>query len=129
MPATGATIYAILGSNVNGRWQYTTYAFKEPAAAVAKLGVSATSLSFGSSNISAATTQPVTLTSTGTASVTVSAAAVSGSGFTVSGAAFPLTLSPNQTATLTVQFAPTAAGAATGALTLTSNSPQGLRQQ
>jgi hypothetical protein len=57
--------------------------------------------------------------------VTITAATVTGSGFSVSGATFPLTLNPNQTATLTVQFDPTLAGAATGSLTLTSNSSSG----
>ncbi len=125
VPTTGAVIYAILGSDVNGKWKYTTYAFTEAPSTTMKLGVSATSLSFGSINVNTATTQAVTLSSTGTASVTVSAVAVSGTGFTVSGASLPLTLSPNQTATLKVQFDPTAAGAATGALTLTSNSSTG----
>jgi hypothetical protein len=50
---------------------------------------------------------------------------VSGTGFTVSGVTFPITLTGNQTATLTVQFDPTTAGAATGQLTLTSNSASG----
>jgi len=47
---------------------------------------------------------------------------VTGSGFTVSGGPFPLPLNPNQTATLSVQFNPKTTGAATGQLTITSNS-------
>lgn len=86
------------------------------------LGLSTSSLSFGNDAVNTATSQSITLSSTGTASVTVNADAISGAGFTVSGAAFPLTLSPNQTATLTVQFDPMVAGAASGSLTLTSNS-------
>jgi hypothetical protein len=70
-------------------------------------------------------TQSLTLISTGTASVTVSTATVTGTGFTVSGASFPLTLSPNQTATLSIEFDPTAAGTASGSLTLSSNSSTG----
>jgi hypothetical protein len=62
------------------------------------------------------------LTSTGSAPVTVSSATVSGSGFSWTGAASPLTLNPNQTATLSVDFDPTAAGSATGQLTIDSNS-------
>jgi len=89
------------------------------------LGVSATSLSFGNQSVNSATTQTLTLSSTGTAAVTISAETISGAGFTVSGATFPLTLNPNQTATLTVQFDPTAAGAVTGSLKLTSNSSTG----
>jgi len=47
---------------------------------------------------------------------------VSGTGFTVSGATFPLTLNPTQIATLSVEFNPTVAGPASGTLTVTSNS-------
>jgi len=54
--------------------------------------------------------------------VTVSAASVAGSGFSVSGATFPLTLNPTQTATVSVEFNPTVAGSANGTLTITSNS-------
>ncbi len=94
-------------------------------AASITLSVNSSSLSFGSVNVNAATSRTLTLSSTGTSAVTVSAATVTGAGFTVSGASFPLTLNPNQTATLTVQFDPTTAGAATGRLSLTSNSSTG----
>jgi len=94
-------------------------------ASIPTLGVSTTSLAFGNVGVNSAGTQSVVLTSTGSAYVTVNAAAVSGSAFSGSGASFPLTLSPNQTATLTVQFDPTAAGPASGTLTLSSNSSTG----
>jgi fibronectin type 3 domain-containing protein len=57
--------------------------------------------------------------------VTISAATLSGSGFTDSGVTYPLTLNPNQTATINIVFDPTAAGAMTGQLTLVSNSSTG----
>ena len=65
---------------------------------------------------------PVTLTSTGTAPVTINSAALSGTGFTMSGATFPVTLNPGQTVTLSVQFEPTVTGAASGQLTIQSDS-------
>jgi fibronectin type 3 domain-containing protein len=92
---------------------------------VPTLSINATSVAFGNVNLNTPTTQSVILTSTGTAAVTVSAAAVTGSGFTVSGVTFPITLNPTQTATLSVQFDPTVAGAVTGQLTITSNSSTG----
>jgi len=101
-----------------------TFGLQLGAAAIA-LNVSTSSLSFGNINVNTATTQTLTLSSTGTSAVTVTAATVAGSGFTVSGITFPITLNPNQTATLTVQFDPATAGAATGQLTLTSNSSYG----
>ena len=86
------------------------------------LTVSPGSLSFGNVTVNSSATQPVNLTSTGTAPVQVNAVAVGGTGFTVSGASFPVTLNPKQAVTLTVQFKPTTSGAATGRLTINSNS-------
>jgi hypothetical protein len=92
---------------------------------VPTLSVSAGSIGFGSVNVNTAATQTLTLSSTGTAAVNVSAATLTGNGYTISGVTFPLTLNPNQTATLTVQFDPTIAGGSSGSLTLTSNSSSG----
>jgi Abnormal spindle-like microcephaly-assoc'd, ASPM-SPD-2-Hydin len=91
-------------------------------ATVPTLGFSTTSVAFGNVALNTPTTRTVVLSSNGTASVTVNSAALTGSGFTISGATFPVTLAPGQTATLSVKFDPTAAGAATGQLTITSNS-------
>ena len=72
--------------------------------------LSATSLlAFGNVNLNTPTAQTVTLTSTGTAALTINSATLAGTGFSVSGATFPVTLNPNQTATLQVQFDPTSA--------------------
>jgi hypothetical protein len=101
-----------------------TFALQLGASAIT-LGVSSSSLSFGTVNVNTATTQTLTLSSTGTSAVTISAATLTGSGYTISGVTFPITLNPNQTATLTVQFDPATAGAAAGSLTLTSNSSSG----
>jgi hypothetical protein len=91
-------------------------------AGVPTLGINASTISFGDVGLNAPATQSVTLSSTGTLPVTVSAATMIGTGFTVSGATFPLILNPNQTATLSVQFDPTTAGAASGTLTVVSTS-------
>jgi hypothetical protein len=85
------------------------------------LSVNSSTVSFGNVAVGTPSTQSVTLTSNGTAAVTVNSASLSGTGFTESGATFPLTLNAGQTATLSLQFEPTATGAATGKLTITSN--------
>ena len=90
-----------------------------------QLTVSATTLSFGSVAVGSSATQSVTLTSSGTSSLTVNSASVSGTGFAILGGSFPLTLTPSQTTTLQVQFKPTTSGAATGQLTISSNSSSG----
>jgi hypothetical protein len=92
------------------------------AATTTQLTVSPTSLSFGNVAVGSTGTQAVTLTSTGTGPVQITAAAASGTGFTVSGATFPISLNSKQTTTLSVQFKPTATGAVTGKLTISSNS-------
>lgn len=92
---------------------------------VSTLTYSTTSLGFGSVSLNKTASQFVTLSSTGTAAVTVSAASVSGAGFTLSGAALPVTLNPGNTLTLGVVFAPTTTGTATGQLTIASNSSTG----
>ena len=91
-------------------------------AAVPTLTVSPTSLAFGNVTVNTASTLPVTLTSTGTAPVTINSATLSGTGFTMSGATFPVTLNPSLAITLDVQFDPAATGAVTGQLTIQSNS-------
>jgi hypothetical protein len=82
-------------------------------------------VSFGNVVLNTPTIQSLTLTSTGTAPVTVNAATSTGTGFTVSGITSPVTLNPGQTATLSVAFDPAAAGAATGQVSITSNSSTG----
>lgn len=86
------------------------------------LSINSSTVAFGNVAVGTPATQSVTLQSTGSLAVTVSAAKIAGTGFTVSGATFPLTLNPSQSATLSVQFEPTVTGAATGTLTITSNS-------
>lgn len=102
-----------------------TFSLQLSPAGQGALGVNATSISFGNVVINDAATQSVTLSSTGTAAVTVSSAIATGTGFSVSGATFPLTLNAGQTATLNVQFDPTATGAAAGKLTIASNASTG----
>lgn len=86
------------------------------------LTVNATTVNFGNVTVSTTSTQSVTLSSTGSQPVTVSAVSVTGANFTVSGATFPVTLSPGQSATISIAFTPPASGTSTGQITITSNS-------
>ena len=91
------------------------------AAPTGQLTASSTSLSFGSVAVGATSTQQVAITNTGNAAVQISKISPSGAGFTFSGMTAPATLNPSQTGTLSVNFAPTAAGAASGSIVITSN--------
>src|ERR1700733_7416755 len=92
------------------------------ATTIAQLSLSTTSISFASTFVGASATQALTLKSSGTATVTVSAGSTSGAAFSSTGLTFPLSLTPGQTATLQVKFAPAAAGTVSGTVSLTSNS-------
>jgi len=100
----------------------SAYAIVQLNPSIATLNISSTSIPFGSVVVNTTSTHAVTLTSTGTASVTVTAAKVTGAGFTDSGVTFPITLNSSQAVTLNVLFDPTVTGAASGQLTITSNS-------
>jgi hypothetical protein len=89
---------------------------------VPTLSIGLASVAFGNVAVNTPATQTVAISSVGTAAVTVSGAAVTGAGFTLTPNTFPISLSPGQTATLGVQFDPSAEGAAAGQLTVTSNS-------
>ena len=96
---------------------------------VPKLQVSSTSLDFGDVTVGSTKTLNLALTSSGTAPVTINSVTIKGAGFSDSGQAFPLTLKPNDSVTLKVQFDPAAAGAVTGQLTISSNSSTGATTQ
>jgi len=91
-------------------------------AATPTLGISPTSLSFG--NVTTGTTstsQNATITNTGNSSVTISQINLTGTGYLMTGGSAPVTLTPSQTLTLTVQFGPTAAGLVNGSISIVSN--------
>jgi hypothetical protein len=84
-----------------------------------------TSVSFGDLLINTPATQSVTITSTGSSALVISAVTVTGIGFTATGLTLPASLNPKQTATLDLGFLPLVAGAATGTVTLTTNTTAG----
>jgi hypothetical protein len=120
---------AIASNSAGGSPTQVTLSGTGTAAATAQLQVSATSLPFGSVPVNSTSTLTLTLISSGTAAVTVNSVGLTGTGFSDSGATFPVTLQPNQSVTLKVQFDPTVAGAATGQLTITSTSATGSTTQ
>lgn len=87
----------------------------------AKLALSTSSLNFGSVLVNGRSTQALTIQNSGQADMQISQIAVSGAGFSVSGVATPVTVPAGQSMVLQATFAPTAAGNASGAITVTSN--------
>jgi hypothetical protein len=79
------------------------------------------SFAFGNAVVGSTNPQTITLSNAGTSTVTVSQASVTGAGFAITGLATPTTIQAGQTTTFTSQFVPTAAGNATGTITISSN--------
>jgi hypothetical protein len=80
-----------------------------------------TSLSFSPVSAGSNTSKTITLTNSGTISVQISSITAAGNTFSVSGVTAPLTLNASQVATLSVKFAPTAAGNDSGSILIASN--------
>jgi hypothetical protein len=89
----------------------------------AQLSVVPASVGFGSVAMGATNTQTVTLANSGNANLIITQATVSGSGFSASGIALPLSLVPGSSSTFTVSLDPNSAGNLAGVLHLTSNAP------
>ncbi|MGA8145594.1 MAG: choice-of-anchor D domain-containing protein [Candidatus Acidiferrales bacterium] len=87
-----------------------------------KLTASASGLSFGNVLVGTKTTQDVKLTNSGNANVTISSVSASGAGFSSTGGTNVM-LTPNQSATVVVNFDPQTKGSLAGTLTVSSNAP------
>ena len=90
-------------------------------AATEILTFSTNSVAFGNVDTGSSSTQGVTITNTGNSNVQISKITVSGTGYTLSGASTPVTLTPTQSTTLSVIFSPTTTGSLPGSVTVTSN--------
>ncbi len=79
------------------------------------------SFSFGNVQVGTSKSLSGTLTNSGGSSLTISAASASGAGFSLSGLSLPVTLNAGQSTSFTVLYSPTATGAASGNVNVTSN--------
>lgn len=91
----------------------------------ALLSASQTSIAFGDVSLNVPGIQALTLTSTGTLPVTINTAVITGTGFTMSTIALPVTLNPGKSVATVLDFLPTIPGSATGQLTVTSTATAG----
>ena len=88
---------------------------------LAVLTANLSSLSFASVQVGDSRTLSEALTNTGRADITISQAAISGAGFRMSGFNPPTTLTPGQTRTFSVVFAPQSTQNASGSISFVSN--------
>jgi len=79
------------------------------------------SLSFGSVTDGTSSAQGFTVTNTGNANVAISGVTATGTAYSIASGGGAVTLSPNQSTSVSVQFAPSTAGAASGSVNILSN--------
>ena len=103
-----------------GAYEFTGAA-TQPPPTQGTLTVSPQSLAFGNVVIGTSARQTVTLSNSSAAAITVSSAGITGTGFSQTGPALPLTLNSGQSSSITVTFAPQNSGSASGALQIGSN--------
>jgi hypothetical protein len=87
------------------------------------LAVTPSSASFGNVTEGTPATQTIQLSNTGNGTLLVTQLSVTGSGFSTGTLALPLALNSGQSTTFNVEFAPIAAGSASGSVTVVSNAP------
>jgi len=90
------------------------FIFASSAASASSVSVSPTSINFGSVNVGSSAQQQIKITNSTAFGVTITSVTVSGNYFSISGITAPLSLNTGLSATLTVKFAPQAAGSQTG---------------
>lgn len=123
-PTSAGSVTGTLSLTSNAQGSPTTISLAGNGVATApRLGVSPPSVAFGDVNVGSSRQQSIMLTNTGNASLIIMQVNVTGSSFSQSGLALPLTLVPNQSSTFTLAFAPTAAGTVSGSISLVHNAP------
>lgn len=122
-PNAAGTFNATASITSNASNSAATVSLTGTGVTTGQLAVNPGNETFGSVTVGSQSNQTVTLTNNTGSTVNISAAAVSGTGFKMSGITPPLALNASQSTTFTVTFAPQAAGAASGNVTITSNAP------
>lgn len=120
-PSTSGSASGTVTITSNGSNSSLSIPLSGTGAAQGDLVANPASLAFGNVQDGTSKSLTDTLTNSGGTSLTISAASASGSGFSVSGLSLPLTLGAGQSTSFTVLFSPTAIGAASGSVTITSN--------
>ena len=91
-----------------------------PAPSAGQLAVSPSTMNFGAINVGVSRSQSGTLTA-GSSAITVSSASWNGTGYSLGGITFPVTVPAGQSVPFTVTFAPQGSGSAPGAVSFLSN--------
>jgi hypothetical protein len=118
---SGST-FRVIVSNAAGTVTSAAATLTVNAVATPGIQISPSSVSFGNDPVGTKLWQTLTITNTGSATLSITQLTASGStAFTVSGFSLPLSVSPGQKATITVNFLPASVGAVSGSISIVSN--------
>jgi hypothetical protein len=120
-PTSATASNGLLSLTIAGSATTFDMALSGTGATPASLTATPASLTFSDVQTGKIQSQTVTVTNVGGTSAIIAQDSVSGSGFSISGLTTPLTLIPGQTASLSVTFAPSKAGNASGSVAIASN--------
>ncbi len=119
-PTTAGAVSGNLAFTVGGATALNL-ALSGTGVTAATLTATPASFTFTNVTVGQSSSQTETVKNTGGENATISAVAVSGTGFSISGITTPVTLTPGQSTSFSVTFAPKSAGSASGTVTVTSN--------
>ena len=120
-PTAVGAANSILSITVSGSTTTVDIALSGAGVTPATLTATPATLSFTGVQVGKTQAQTETVQNTGGLNATISQGTVSGTGFSISGLSTPVTLSPGQSTTFTVTFAPQSAGNSTGSVAIASN--------
>ncbi|MGA8214868.1 MAG: choice-of-anchor D domain-containing protein [Candidatus Sulfotelmatobacter sp.] len=110
-----------LSITINGSSTSVDIALSGTGVAPAILTATPASMTFANVQVGQNQTQTETVKNTGGMNGTISQASVTGTGFSVSGLSTPVTLTPGQSASFSVTFAPQSSGNFSGGVSVASN--------
>ena len=120
-PQSGAGASGKVSIASNASNATLTIPFSGTGVTPGSLTASPASLGFGSIQVGNSQSLQQTVTNSGGSSVTITQAPVTGAGFSMSGMNLPVTLTPGQSATFNVTFAPQSGASASGKVSVASN--------
>jgi hypothetical protein len=121
-PAVAGSVTGSVSVVSNATGSQASVALSGTGVAVSgQVSISPGSLAFGNVTLGSDAILPVVMTNSSSAPITITQATVTGAGFSVGGLSLPYTLAAGQNASLSVTFAPTAAGSSTGTVSVVSN--------
>jgi hypothetical protein len=120
-PQSAGTVSGNLALTNDGSISPLNIALSGTAVTAGSLTANPTSFNFGSVQVGSTQFQTETLKNSGGENVTISQATATGTGFSISGISPPVTLTPGQSSSFMVTFAPQSSGNFSGSVTITSN--------